>query len=776
MSEDVTQPNHEEFYILDAFREPLWKSDKRFIIMQGGGGSGKSASVCQRLCYLFMNQDDVIIAVVRASMPILKKSVYLGDPSIVRTLRDWNVPVDDWMNKSEATIVNPYNKSEIRFIGLDSAEKIKSQNWNYCWIEEATELTMEKWSQCNTRMRRPNKHGPDQMFITYNPINVFNWVIQLFVIAPSEYIKENSFVHFSNFLDNPFLPRDAIISMFDTAEKDENYYWTYVVGKPGVPIGQIYPSFKFSYRDGIFDNDENGNVITIQDPWPEEVWKQEPYVGIDWGYVDPTVIVEIREYDNKLYVINRYYEKEKTMSQIIQKLKDLGYNGDTMLYCDSAEKDRINELAIAGFCPNPAAKSIHAGIMYLKSKEVIIDATGVYGEIAKLEVQGYMWDKDKDDPRILLDEPADGQQDHFCLDGDTLITTIHGLIPIKDITIGELVLTRNGYKKVIDWAMTAPQAEVWELQAEQGYSLICTKNHKIWSENCNAFISSDSLRYGDYLLALNHWNTMDLSGSDTLIQNITQIGDIGSTANSGYTDTYGRRLTDPFPKGVTSTIKTATPTIMNYPISNVYLSENISQNIPSQTKDAQCLVNGCGETVKHKKNVESGTLLKKVINGIKNTLKLSYRRKNMSVSNAEQHSLQRSVTTDSVLTNVDQNGGGILDSMILTVSANTVEKSSVSINTQIQNVVQPVALQKCVGLDVKRPVYNITVEGEHEYFANGILVSNCDALRYGGFTKHLRNTQFSVGALDMGEGITSVPQARKSKDIFAEMQKQVYKG
>ena len=27
-------------------------------------------------------------------------------------------------------------------------------------------------------------------------------------------------------------------------------------------------------------------------------------------------------------------------------------------------------------------------------------------------------------------------------------------------------------------------------------------------------------------------------------------------------------------------------------------------------------------------------------------------------------------------------------------------------------------------------VYNLTVAGEHEYFANGLLVGNCDALRY----------------------------------------------
>lgn len=29
-----------------------------------------------------------------------------------------------------------------------------------------------------------------------------------------------------------------------------------------------------------------------------------------------------------------------------------------------------------------------------------------------------------------------------------------------------------------------------------------------------------------------------------------------------------------------------------------------------------------------------------------------------------------------------------------------------------------------------QPVYNLTIEGEPEYFANGILVHNCDAMRY----------------------------------------------
>lgn len=30
----------------------------------------------------------------------------------------------------------------------------------------------------------------------------------------------------------------------------------------------------------------------------------------------------------------------------------------------------------------------------------------------------------------------------------------------------------------------------------------------------------------------------------------------------------------------------------------------------------------------------------------------------------------------------------------------------------------------------RAPVYNITVDTAHEYFAGGVLVSNCDAIRY----------------------------------------------
>lgn len=584
---DVIQGPSEES-ILETFREPLWESNKRFIVLNGGGGSGKSRSIVQRLCYLFMHYDDIIIAVIRESMPILKRSVYMGDPSIVRTLRDWNIPVDDWWNKTDGIITNPNNNSEFRFIGLDSAEKIKSQNWNYCWIEEATELSLEKWMQCDTRMRRPNKHGPDQMFISYNPISIYNWVLQLFVANPSEYIKENSVVHFSNFMDNPFLPKEAIISMFDKAEKDENYYWTYVVGKAGIPVGQIYTNIKFSYRDGVYNDDKEGNVIEIQAPWPKEVWEQKPYFAVDWGWVDPTVIVEFREYNDTIYVICRYYESERTMSQIISTLKGIGCDGDTMIYCDSAEKDRINELALAGLCPTGATKSRHAGIMHVKSQSIVVDITGKYGRLSKQELDSYSWAKDKDDPRILLDEPDDSTPDHFCIEENSLISTRNGKIPIKDIKVGDEVFTRKGYRKVKDVMLTNESADVLCIKTIGGHELVATPNHKVWCENKGVFTPIDDLQVGDVLI----------------------------TECSNQKDTLD------------------------------------------------------------------------------------------AISNIKE----------------------------------------------------------------KKRTYNLTVEDVHEYFANDILVSNCDCLRYGVVTHHLHNTDFSTGVL-MSSDVPKTQRKKTSKEILEEMQK-----
>lgn len=386
----------EKIEILDHFKF-LWDGTcdpYRFVVMQGGAGSGKSKSLCQRIVYMFLTYGDLNIYIVRASMPILKRSVYLGpDPSIVKELSIWGCPATDWLNKTENTITNPYNGSVISFIGLDNPEKIKSINANYIWIEEATELNTDKFNQLDLRLRRDNpiEGKINQMFISYNPISYNNWVIRTFHTNVPEDREPQIFRHFSNFTQNKYVKLDNVKNWLSTAQNNEQFYQTYILGKPGIPMGQIYQNFSFESSDN----------------WPMEVWDIRPYYGIDWGYIDPMVLMECRNYNGTVYVRCMYHETERKTADLIRRMKDLGITSNNEIYYDSAEADRGADLLNAGFTAHKAFKNIKAGISYVQGLKVIFDDGGKYGEVASKEILGYTWDKDPDDQDKYIDEPIE---------------------------------------------------------------------------------------------------------------------------------------------------------------------------------------------------------------------------------------------------------------------------------------------------------------------------------------------------------------------------------
>ena len=380
--------------ILEHFKEALWESDMRFIVLSGGAGSGKSYSLCQRICYMFMTMEDIQFAVVRGTMPALKRTVYLGDPSIIGMLSSWGVPIDKWLNKSDTTITNPNNKNQIRFIGLSDPERIKSANFNYIWIEEATELNVTKWRQLDTRMRRYNPYGPNQMFISYNPISYYNWAIQTFVVNPGG-LKDKVHTNFSNFTQNPYIKIEDVDSWFLSSEVDESYYRTYITGEPGMPLGQIYPNITFSPHQ----------------TWPNEVWSNDPYYGIDWGYIDPMTLVECRNHDGVVYARCLYYKTRKDADDLVTFMKRHKINFGAEIYCDHASPERIRRLIEAGFdnC-RKANKDISAGISHMRTKSITGSNSGSNGDVFTQEVAGYSYMTDSNDSSRFLERPEEGNE------------------------------------------------------------------------------------------------------------------------------------------------------------------------------------------------------------------------------------------------------------------------------------------------------------------------------------------------------------------------------
>jgi phage terminase large subunit len=355
--------------MIGTFQDFLWQDADRINVLYGGAGSGKSHSVAQELCLRFISENDIRILVTRKTLPSLRITAY---PLIRDILTEWGIPFD--LNKSELTIT--YGNNQILFKSLDDPEKVKSYEANYIWVEECTEVSYQDYLQLNLRLRRPNKNGPNRIYLTFNPIDQYHWLVTELI----EGQRENVAIHHSTYKDNPFLQKEYIDELESLINQDENYYRVYTLGLPGVLKNIVYTNYK------IID-------------WPAKTYSKDTFYGLDFGFNNPSALVEVHTKDNGLYVRELLYESGLTNTDLIAKVKPLV--GTRPVYADSAEPDRITELKRAGVNVYPAKKDLVDGIDHVKRYRLYIDSDSVnlIGEI-----RSYKFREDKDGH--VLEEPV----------------------------------------------------------------------------------------------------------------------------------------------------------------------------------------------------------------------------------------------------------------------------------------------------------------------------------------------------------------------------------
>lgn len=73
---------------------------------------------------------------------------------------------------------------------------------------------------------------------------------------------------------------------------------------------------------------------------------------------------------------------------------------------------------------------------------------------------------------------------HICLADGTLVLTKRGYVPIETVKIGDETLTHTGsWKKIVALAKTGENKETIRVNAQGVPNLICTPNHNIWSRD-----------------------------------------------------------------------------------------------------------------------------------------------------------------------------------------------------------------------------------------------------------------------------------------------------
>lgn len=335
----------------------------------------------------------------------------------------------------------------------------------------------------------------------------------------------------------------------------------------------------------------------------------------------------------------------------------------------------------------------------------------------------------KGTPEALGDDLIDA----MCLDGSTMAQTNKGEIPIKEIVPGDLVLTRNGYRKVINGGMTGQNTTVLEVILSNGRSLVATPNHKVFLPE-SGWTRVDALSYGDIMCPCPTQNVLYSTGSsseDIRIQNISAIKAIIAQRRitpgeeSGFsTSKFGRLITDLFLRGIKFTIGTVIRLTTRSEILSALLLKSTGNTIQSRIRKSSC---STWRKLGHW--LQNGTQVNRDWSGIgsmgnwlRQQLGPKIENGPIIASNAERSTgiFQTGLDTAEVSVSKEQEEGR--GYMYASRHARIAEGLAKEENTA--NPVYVVAVQpKGVG-----DVYNLSVEKDPEFFANGVLVHNCYSL------------------------------------------------
>ena len=404
------------------------------------------------------------------------------------------------------------------------------------------------------------------------------------------------------------------------------------------------------------------------------------------------------------------------------------------------------------------------------------------------ELGMYCWDTRN--PNRLKDEPIKAN-DHACFVAGTMVTTDRGNVSIEDIRPGDQVLTRTGFAQVIDAGVTCESAQVLSVVFENGCVLTGTSDHPVWIDGLG-FRRMDELRYGDNSLSLvgvkgwksSTWGTTGgCIGCDSRVSSIVAIrnpsgtptgrtsGPVLDVCEKGvplFTATCGPKFTDAYRKGTRSITRTATTSTTPSEICNCSPLPNTKRSTANNSPSGcgiRCELARPSRWLGCEKGRPSGTDPKKVERGTVSTPARSWpnchslaRSANTAARTIESNPTPRSgpctVPTSARqphegcpgwMTSGEPASAGGCSSSTGTPRHDTAPRHASALSPASRarsaesfsslhrrskgGFALSRVLTRLVHAGVHR-VFNLTVAGQPEYFANGILVHNCDSARY----------------------------------------------
>lgn len=384
----------------------------RYRIAMGSAGSGKSVDIA--IDYILKLSDPKYkganLLVVRETETSHRDSTFAELVGAINRLGQeklWDI------RYSPLHLTSKITGNTIKFRGCHdeaSRARIKSISVEqgklcWCWIEEAFEVTESSIDLIDDRLRG---ELPDNLFyqitLSFNPVNANSYLKKHFW----DYDSPDIFKCHSTYLDNRFIDEAYAKRMARRKEIDPEGYKVYGLGEWGETGGLILTNYIIEDLSTDFSNYDT--VLYSQ----------------DFGYNHANCILEIGYKDGDLFVLREIYVHEKDTDEIIELANKANFSKTKLMYCDSAEPDRIKMWKKAGYRALPVSKepnSVKAQIDYLKQLRIHINGSCLN---TIKEIQAWKWLKDKTTGEYT-DEPIP-------IEDDAMACLRYGIEPFRKNT------------------------------------------------------------------------------------------------------------------------------------------------------------------------------------------------------------------------------------------------------------------------------------------------------------------------------------------------------
>lgn len=337
------------FEVHNAIKKGLYTH----YFLKGGRGSCKSSFVSVEIILGVMKNSDANAVVLRRNASSLRDSVcqqlkwaadLLGVAHLFKT------------TLAPCEMVYLPTGQKIIFKGADDVKKIKSTKVShgyirYVWYEECDEFRCyDDILSVNQSLLRGGSIF--SVFYTFNPPKFKNhWIY-------SVEGNEDTLFHHSTYKDVPkdWLGEQFFIEAEHLKKADFERYKNQYLGEPCVPSEQIIKNFE------------------VKEVLPETDIK---FLGQDFGFNHANAILEVGFTEDSIYIYKEHYVKGMDTAEIIKDAEGK-FDKSLVMWCDSAEPDRIKMWKKAGYRAVPVSKepgSVSSQIDFLLSHKIVVSSS-----------------------------------------------------------------------------------------------------------------------------------------------------------------------------------------------------------------------------------------------------------------------------------------------------------------------------------------------------------------------------------------------------------------